>query len=393
MWVVAIELIVAMIALAMAGRLVRAVLDLDRLDFGFQAQGVLTMDVRSSGDWNRFYEEQFLPRVRALPGVVAAGAAYIRPLRNEAIGLETSIMLEGQSLEDRAALNANPLLNFEAATSGYFEAAGIAARSGRVFGQNDRATSPLVVIVGERAAAALWPGKNAVGRRVLLGEDATRRNANGQLLWRTVVGVVKDVHYRGITDVRLDIYVPATQSSQYVKHLLVRTTGDPLTLAEPIRRLAQEIDSGAQVQDVATMPRILYDATRVWRLTRTIAIAFGALAILIAGIGLYALLAQAVVARRYELAVRAALGARPVALSRLVLRDTVALAALATSIGVLAAVPVSNMLTPLDVTHTGTDASALAIVIVLLLIAAIVASVRPAIRAAQTAPAAVLRQE
>ena len=119
----------------------------------------------------------------------------------------------------------------------------------------------------------------------------------------------------------------------------------------------------------------------------------GALAVLIAGIGLYALLAQAVVAGRYELAVRAALGARPVALSRLVLRDTVALAAIATSIGVLAAVPVTNLLTPLDVTHTGTDAPALASVVGVLLMAAIAASLPPAIRAAQTAPAAVLRQE
>jgi predicted permease len=397
MWVVAVELVVALIALAMAGRLVRAVLDLDRLDFGFQAQGVLTMDVRSSSDPNRFYEEQFLPRVRALPGVVAAGAAYIRPLRYDTIGLETDIILEGQSLDQAvvgaAARNPNPLLNFETASSGYFEAAGIGVRSGRVFDTNDRGKSPLVVIVGERAATALWPGKNAVGQRLILGEDVKRRDANGQPIWRTVVGVVKDVHYRGVTDVRLDIYVPATQSSQNVKHLLVRANGDPLTLAEPIRRLAQQIDSGAQVQDVATMPRILYDATRVWRLTRTIAIAFGGLAMLIAGIGLYALLAQVVVARRYELAVHAALGARPVALSRLVLRDTFALAAIATSIGVLAAVPVTNLLTPLDVTHTGTDAPALAIVVALFLIAAIAASLRPAIRAAQTAPAAVLRQE
>jgi putative ABC transport system permease protein len=250
-----------------------------------------------------------------------------------------------------------------------------------------------VIIVGERAAAALWPGKNAVGQRVVLGEDVERRDTHGQPLWRTVVGVVKDVHYRGVTDVRLDLYVPAAQSLQYVKHLLVRTTGDPLALAEPIRQVAHQIDSAAQIQDVATLPGIVYDATRVWRLTRTIALAFGGLAMLIAGIGLYALLAQAVVARRYELAVRAALGARPVTLARLVLRDTIALAAIATSVGLVAAVPVTNRLTPLDVSHTGLDAPALAIVVALLLIATIVASLRPAIRAAQTAPAAVLRQE
>ena len=131
----------------------------------------------------------------------------------------------------------------------------------------------------------------------------------------------------------------------------------------------------------------------MWRLTETVAVTFGVLAILIAGIGLYALLAHAVMTRRYELAVRAALGAQPLQLSRLVLRDVFALAALAAVAGLIAAVPVTNRLTALDVSHTGTDVPALATVVALLILAAIVASLRPAVRAARTAPAAVLRQD
>jgi hypothetical protein len=302
-------------------------------------------------------------------------------------------MLEGQSLTDQKTLNANPLVNYEAATPGYFEAAGIALRRGRVFDARDRAGSPSVIVVGERAAATLWPGKDPIGQRLLLSQYAQRKDANGGLHWQTVIGVVSDVHYRGMMDVRLDVYEPAAQSPQAVKHLMVRTTGDPLALVEPIRRLAREIDGGVLIQDVETLPQIVYDATRVWRLTRTIAIAFGALAIVIAGVGLYALLAHAVLARRYELAVHAALGARPVQLSRLVLREALMLAALAIGVGLVAAVPATRLLESLDVRHVGIDAFGLIIVVALLLIVTCIASLLPAVRAANAAPAAVLRQD
>jgi putative ABC transport system permease protein len=178
-----------------------------------------------------------------------------------------------------------------------------------------------------------------------------------------------------------------------VRDLVVRATGDPLALVEPIRRVAREIDSGVRIPHVATLPGVVYEATRVWRLTRTIALAFGALAILIAGVGLYALLAHAVLARRYELAVRAALGARPTQLSRLVLREALALAALASAVGLIAASPATNLLATLDVSHTGIDLPALVGVVALLLGAAIVAALLPALRAAHAAPAALLRRD
>jgi putative ABC transport system permease protein len=394
-WLVVVELMVAIVTLAMAGRLVRAVLDLDRLDLGFQPQGVLTLDVRPSSkgasgpNGIRFYEE-LLQRTRALPGVTAAGAAYPRPLRYTAVGLDSTFMLEGQT---PAATKTNPLLNYETVTPGYFEAAAIAVRRGRLFTDDDRADAPLVAIVGERTAATLWPGQDPIGKRMMLADFVGQQDARGGTRWQTVVGVVNDVHYRGVTDVRLDVYMPATQSSQQVQHLLVRTTGDPLTLVEPIRRVASEIDSGVLIQDVETLPQIVYDATRVWRLTRTIAIGFGALAIVIAGVGLYALLAHAVLARRYELAVRAALGARPAQLSRLVLREALALAALAIGVGLIAAIPATRLLDSLDVRHVGIDAPGLIAVVILLLAVAIVSALLPAVRAAHAAPAAVLRQD
>jgi putative ABC transport system permease protein len=394
-WLVVVELIVAIVTLAMAGRLVRAVLDLDRLDLGFQPQGVLTLDVQPSAAGTRgpkglrFYEE-LLQRTRALPGVSAAGAAYPRPLRYTAVGLDSPVMLEGQTPE---AAKANPLLNYETVTPGYFDAASIALRHGRAFTDDDRADAPLVALVGERTAATLWPGQDPIGKRVMLAEFAGQKDASGRPRWQTVVGVVKDVHYRGVTDVRLDVYVPAAQSSQQVQHLLVRTTGDPLTLVEPIRRIAHDMDAGVLIQDVETLPQIVYDATRVWRLTRTIAIAFGVLAIVIAGVGLYALLAHAVLARRYELAVRAALGARPVQLSRLVLREALVLAAVAIGVGLMAAIPATRLLESLDVRHVGINAPGLLAVVILLLAVAIIAALLPAVRAANAAPAAVLRQD
>jgi putative ABC transport system permease protein len=394
-WLVLAELTIAIVALAVTARLVRAVLDLDTLAFGFHPQGVLNAQVLPNTKdwtrWNAFYDE-FLARVRTLPGVDAAGAVSLRPLRYEAIGTDTNVALAGQSLRYESWKD-NPIVNLQTVTPGYFEAMGIPTLRGRVFTQEDQESTPGVVVVGERAAARLWPGIDPIGQRVAAGTYRAV-DAKGQHLWQTVIGVVQDVHYRSLNDVRLDLYMPATQSPlDRVYYAMIHTSGDPVRLVDPITRIAHSIDAGAALSDVAAMPQIVYEATRVWRLTRTIAMAFGVLAIVIAGIGLYALLAQAVLARRYELAVRAALGARPAQLSQLVLREACLLAAAATAAGLILATPATRLLASLEVHGGRIDPLGLAGVIVVLFAVGGAASLLPAVRAARSAPAAVLRSE
>ena len=145
------------------------------------------------------------------------------------IGQGTTVVLEGQPDTPETAA-ANPLLNYQVATPGYFGAMRIPLRAGRVFTDDDRDGSERVVVVGESTARRLWPGREAVGQR-LLTASFDRRDGAPKKAWRRVVGVVADVRYRGLDEVSLDLYDPATQSTLPATDLVVRTSGDPLALA------------------------------------------------------------------------------------------------------------------------------------------------------------------
>ena len=235
-----VQTALAVMLLLSAGLVVRSFAALASLNLGFTPEGVLTLsveprvDARPPNEWMR----DLIERVSALPGVERAGAVYLRPLALGPIGQGTVVTLEGQP-ETPEAARANPLLNYQVATPGYFDAMRIAVTRGRGFSANDTATSPRVTVVSESTARRLWPGQDPIGRRL---RTSTFERGTGRQAWREVVGVVSDVRYRGLNDVQLDMYDPATQTPMPAPDLVVRTRAAPLTLLPAIEREARALD-------------------------------------------------------------------------------------------------------------------------------------------------------
>jgi hypothetical protein len=277
-------------------------------------------------------------------------------------------------------------------TNGYFQTMRTRLLRGRSFGPADTALSPNVVIVSESAAARLWPGQDPVGRQIVV---ATQRapGTREEPRWQTVVGVVEDVRYRGLTDPRLDVYLPALQSTMEVKHVVVRTIGDPLPLVVGVRAIARELDPHAQVSGATTMRDAVAKESAPWRFAMRVLGAFGALAAALATVGLVASLSLVVSLRRRELGIRSALGASPRRLRRDVLAEGVGLALCGGALGLLGALAFGRAVAGMLVSVPPYDPYAIVGAVLVVFAAAGVGCLVPANRAATTDPATALRSE
>jgi putative ABC transport system permease protein len=220
------EFSLALLLLVCAGLTIRTFINLQTLDLGFDGQGVLTVDVspsvRFQGRANTEFYASLIERLATLPGIAAVGAVYQRPFAYEGVGMDTQVLPEGYPPSDEAAWQSAAMpANREAISPSYFDVMGIAVREGRAFSERDTELSAPVAILSEGAARRLFHGQPALGRRLL-----NDRGPDGQPRWRTIVGVVADVHYRGLHDVRFDLYVPFRQSRDPAQHLVVRTLRD-----------------------------------------------------------------------------------------------------------------------------------------------------------------------
>jgi hypothetical protein len=272
---------------------------------------------------------------------------------------------------------------FQTVTDGYFRTLGIALRDGRTFGPHDRPDGPPVVIVSEGLARRHWPAGRAVGRRLRFGSDAP---------WMEVVGVVADVAGDAT---RLEpypaTYLPMRQSPWIGPIFLLRTPGDPSALVGDVRRALAAQDPGVPLHDAARMDAIIADGLSGRRLPVLLMTAFGALALLLASVGVYAMFASMAAAREREFGVRAALGARPGEIARLVLRQGGAWMALGLAGGAVGVVLVSRLVRGLLYGVAPFDPVALGLALTLLLACATVALLGPVRRAARVDPITTLR--
>jgi putative ABC transport system permease protein len=387
---VALEIGLAVALMIAAGLVVRSFVNLRQIDLGFVPSGVLTMTAspRTTRPVNEWIAE-LLPRVAALPGVEAAGAIYLRPLALGPIGQETSFLLEGQP-DSPETERRNPALNYQVATPGYFTAMRIELKRGRLFTDDDQAGTPRVALVGESAARRLWPGEAAVGKRLQLPtfERGTRKRA-----WRQIVGVVADVRYRGVDDVRLDVYDPATQSPLEAGDLVVRTSGDPLRVAAAVQAAARGLDPRVLVSGVTTMEAIVARALAPWRFSVWVFGVFAALAVVLASGGLFSIVSLDVGRRRRELAVRVALGAQRRDILQSVLFPAMKRLLAGLAFGVLVSVATSGVLRSMLFGIEPLDAATYASVTLLLSLVVMAASYLPARRAAGVDPLLTLRSE
>jgi predicted permease len=391
--VVGWQVAVAVVLLSGAALFVRSVRMLDRTDVGFRAEGLLSMHVEPSWKeierWDAFHDA-LLARTGELSGVAEAGAIYLRPLSGP-IGNDVIPVLFGQEgLGENAPWRSNARANIEAITPGYFRTLGIPLLRGRDFASTDVAAAPNVVIVSASAAAKYWPDRDAIGQQLVV---ATQRapGTREQLRWQTVVGVVGNVRYRGLLDPRLDIYLPAAQSTMRAKHMLIRTTGPTELVIARVRAIARELDPGVHLGEVVLMSDALARESAPWRFAMRVLSFFGGLAAVLATIGLIGIVWLVVETRRRELGVRGALGATPNQLRRHVLRDALWTISGGLVLGVLGALAVGRVLAGLLVDTSAHDPVSLAGAAAVTLCAGGIGCLLAAQGAARTSPADALR--
>jgi predicted permease len=386
----------SIVLLIAAGLVVRSFQALRQVDLGFAPSNVLSVTVQpqESKVPPNVWLDRFLDRVRSLPGVEAAGAVYLRPLMLGPIGQGVGVRLEGQP-ETREATAANPVLNHQIATPGYFEAMRISLRAGRRFTAQDTKDTPRVAIVSESTAKRLWPGQDPIGKRISMSSFTP---GGPRTMWRTIVGVVSDVRYRSIEEVQLDVYDAALQTGRPADNVVIRTTrttraaGGALGLAPGVRAVARELDPSAIVDNVTTLDDVVARAEAPWRLTMWMFVLFAALAFGLAALGLFSLVAIDIGHRAREFAIRMALGASRPDILRSVLARAGRRVALGVVLGLAAAVAASRAMGGLLFAIGPDDAQTYVGVLALVVIVVTLAAYLPARHAGRVDPQVLLRR-
>jgi predicted permease len=325
-------------------------------------------------------------QVAAAPGVAGATPVNISPFTGPG-GWDASFVAEGQ---DARAETSNPTLNLETVAWGYFETMGVPLLRGRGFEGTDRRGSLPVTIVSQRLARRLWGEADPIGRRIKLGGLAS------DWPWLDVVGVVEDTRYRQLEEPPLTIYIPYRQTANpglRPRYLAVRSHRDPGAILGEVRAAAREIDAGLLVPESASVSQLRAAPLARPRLMAALAGVFAGLALGLAAVGVYGMIAVLVGQRTREFGVRLALGAQPGAVRRLVLAQGAAHAGVGIAVGLLTWLGVSRVLRSVVYAVTPTDPVTLAGAAVLLLAAAIAASYLPARRATRIDPVQLLRSE
>jgi predicted permease len=390
---VVVQTAIAVVLLTAATLTVRSFQGIQQVQLGFDPDRLVTFDVLapSAKYEDRVANERFyrpaLERVRGLPGVSGAAAIHLRPFEFGPIGSGAAIILDGQSPRDREAWRKHPSLNAEAISPDYFKVMGIPVLQGRAFTEQDSDGSPRVVIVSLSAARRLWPGENPIGKRLMASYDQPPGH------WQSVIGVAGDVKYRGLTEGTLDLYKPYRQSEDAVKHFIVKTSQDASLLMERLRSEIGAMEPQAAVDAIRPMRDVVDRQVGPWRFAALLFSLLAALALVVAVVGLYALLAHQVEDRGREIGIRMALGATPLQIFRMFGARALRLLAAGLLAGVVTAVLGAHSMKALLFGVTPVDASSHALAGILLLIAAGAGAVRPLRRATAIDPIVALRQD
>jgi putative ABC transport system permease protein len=256
---------------------------------------------------------------------------------------------------------------------------------GRQLSSQDKKDTPGVIIINDAFAQKLWPNENPVGKRFTVGFEKEQREIVG------VVGNIKQTTLDAQT--RPAMYMPLLQSPSAIMTLLVRTTGEPLNIASSVREQVRAIDKDVPVTHIQTMEQIFSASVAQQRFSMLIVGLFAGLALILATVGIYGVMAYSVTQRSHEIGVRMALGARTSQVLKLILKDGMVLALLGVAIGLAGAFALTRLMTTLLFGVTPTDATTLVVVPLILLGVALVACYIPARRATKVDPLVALRYE
>jgi len=373
------ELAFACILLVGAGLLVRSLLRVLDVRLGFQPERAAALRVDPSFRISSLAQQNsviddMLRRVRSVPGIAAAGITDVLPLRDDRAW---GVGAKGQVYDPRH----QPEAYIRVVTDGYFEAAGIPLRLGREFTERDRASSDRVVVVNETMARTLWPGQDPLGQ--MITTDGGRR----------VVGVVADVRHASLESAGgLEMYLPMRQTGDYATmQLVVRTVLPPESLAAELRAALRPVDPNLPVREFQTFEDLVDRAVSPRRFLVLLLAGFAAFALVLASLGIYAVISFSVSQRVQEIGIRMALGASALDVQSGIVLRTLGLAAFGLALGMAAARVLSSALASLLFGVTSGDPVTFVAMGALLLAVAAVAGYVPARRASRIDPIIALR--
>jgi predicted permease len=382
------EVALSLVLLIGAGLMIRTLSRLRNVDPGLDPHNVLTMTFAlSSTKYDKpaqqiaFYD-RLLQRVRSLPGVVSAGAIDSLPLGNG--GSTQPIAVDGQPA---LAMSEQPEVAVRVVEPGFCETMRIPLLQGRALSIADTADRPSVIVISQSMAKRFWLGENPIGKRLTMSFSPEKS--------REVVGVVGDVKGDGldVLDPVATLYAPLAQQPTPYMSLVVRTSPPPNTLVSAVSGAVHEVDRAQPALDVITMDELVANSLSQQRFNMLLLSAFSGLALLLAAIGIYSVLAYSVRRRMREIGVRMALGAQRSDILRMILGQGTRLALIGTGIGIAAALGLTRLMSSQLFGVTATDPVTFLSVAALIVLVALAACYIPARRATRVDPIIALRYE
>jgi len=380
------EVALSLVLLIGAGLTIRSFVAMLRDDIGFNPESVLSFQLSLSGKkyseaQRRGFYNQLLKRLETLPGVVAAGETNILPMGGDYIN--TSFEIVGRPPFEKGK---GPGAAYRVVTPGYFDAIGMSLRRGRGFTAGDNEQAPGVVIINETFARRFFPNQEAIGQRITHSGGADKP--------MEIVGIVGDVKDTSLDEVPgPGFYLPYAQNPLTNMGVVLRATADPTTLAAAARDEVMKLDPAQPVFNLKTVERMIHERTSPKRIMTAMMSVFAGIALLLAGVGLYAVMAYAVSQRTHEIGVRMALGAQSRDILRLITWQGLNLTLAGLALGMVGAFALTRVMAPLLYGVTATDPLTFILISLALAGVALLACWIPARRATKVDPMVALRCE
>ncbi len=383
-------LVVAEVALALAllvgaGLMLRSFARLQQVNPGYNAENALTAGLSlpasryKEGPQVIAFYQQLLDKVSTMPGAQSAGLVDALPLAG---GNYLSFVVEGRALRPT---DNQPDAEHRVVSPGYFKTMGIPLIRGRLLSDQDHAQTPIATVIGETMARRYFPNEDPIGKRINLGDPQTSP-------WRTIVGIVGDVRNEELSaEPNPQMYVSFAQLPRQNLSLVVRGAGDPASLIAGVRSAVAELDRDLPLYNLRTLTQMLSESLARERFSLLLIVIFAGLALLLAGVGVYGVLAYSVTQRTHEIGVRLALGGSRRDVLRLVVGQGMKLVLVGIGAGLLAAFALTRLMAGLLYGVTATDPLTFAGVSVLLAGVALLACWIPARRATKVDPMIALR--
>jgi putative ABC transport system permease protein len=382
------EVAVALLLLVGAGLMTRSFFRLQQVNPGFEATNLLSMNLalptqKYRGQQTNVFYNQLVERVSNLPGVKSVAGIDPLPLSNS--NVMAPFLVEGAPF---VAMTDRPEVGLRVITPGYFQTMSIPLLKGRSFSEQDRDNTPNVIVVNEALANRYWPNQNAIGNRLGFDEDPSKQE------WREIVGVVGNVKHKALaTEAMPEVYFPYQQFPSNFMSLVVHTASDPGSMIPAIRSQVLSVDKDQPVSDIMTMDQRLAKSVASSRFVMLLLSTFSILALGLAAVGIYGVMAYLVTERTQEIGVRMALGAQKRDVLKLVVGKGMALAVIGTVIGLGASLAFTRVMRSLLFEVTPTDWLTFVAASIVLLTVALLACYIPARRATKLDPLVALRYE